>query len=159
MPSAAIVSQRTLLILALSAIPACESGFESLALHVAWKLPSGVELQREVLGPRPRAEFNHGVVLQAIDDTPAEVTEPAAIAELARKQAGLPANDSASCRTGTLPIGPVVRCGLARGGDREMAHVVLVPGHSLLLDVAAAESVYGTLSAKVEGSLSTLRLR
>ena len=159
MHRSAIVSHRTLLALPLLVLGACDRGFESSALHVAWKLPNGIELQREVSGPKPRAEFNRGLVLQSIDDLPKDVTEPEAIALLARQQAGLPSADAPSCRAGTLPIGPVVRCELARGGDREMVYVVMVPGHSLLIDLSAGENAYGPLSAKVESSLSTLRIR
>ncbi|MFP2904676.1 hypothetical protein ACLESD_06390, partial [Pyxidicoccus sp. 3LFB2] len=59
---------------------------------------------------------------------------------------------------GTLPAGPVARYEFARDGARTLVYFVPRKDGFVLVSFSAPEHDYGALSARVERSLSTLRL-
>jgi hypothetical protein len=144
--------------LCLLLLASCSRGYDSPLLGVKWQPPAGFELGREASGPPRVAEFGSGLRLLRTDGAlPTEGT-PEVLAQAARSAAGLPPAEVLDCRTGTLPAGAVVRCELRQGSDRELLYLVPQKVGAVLVDLVAPEARFGPLSAKVEGSLSTLRV-
>ena len=62
-------------------------------------------------------------------------------------------------RDPALPVGGVVRYEYKTPDGRELMYLIPIRKKTLLLDFAASEAKFGTLSARVESSLSSIRIR
>ena len=119
--------------------------------------PSGMGLRAVEAGPPARALFDGGLELRSVRGAPPAL---GAGHEAVLGAAGLPVpgkllHDS----SGTLPAGPVARYEFSQaGGARTLVYFVPGEGGFVLVLFTAPERDYGALSARVERSLSTLRL-
>jgi hypothetical protein len=134
----------------------CSRGVTSRVLGVEYEPPSGMGLIAEEAGPPAVARFEKGLELRAVKGTaPALDAGPEAVLTAAGLEVpGRVVQDS----RGTLPAGPVARYELSRDGARTLVYFLPRKDGFVLVTFSAPERDYGTLSARVERSLSTLKL-
>ncbi|WP_426749519.1 hypothetical protein [Myxococcus sp. Y35] len=135
----------------------CSRGFSSQELGVQYEPPSGMGLRSVEAGPPARALFEGGLELRSVQGVPPAL---GAGPEAVLGAAGMPVpgkllQDS----EGTLPTGPVARYEFAQaGGARTLVYFVPGKARFVLVVFSAPERDYGARSARVERSLSTLRV-
>ena len=140
----------------------CMDGYNSPLLGVTWKAPSGFNTPHEEPGPPRTADFGNGLMLYSLDlqTGPLEANAPIeALSDLVRQKAKLPALEPQSARAGTLPVGNVVRYEYRTPDGRELLYLVPMRDKTTLVRFYGPDKSYGSLSARVEGTLSTLRIR
>jgi len=148
---------RTLVLAALLALTACSGEKKLPQVHASYEPPSGFSFVSEQGGPTPRATFAPGLQLARFS-TPLGSTDADAVAAALPALADLGDGWTVlNSRAGTLPVGPVFRVELQKGGDRAL-HYLVPRAHGFLdLSFTAPESRYGPLEAKVEMSLTHLK--
>ncbi|MCP3138792.1 hypothetical protein [Pyxidicoccus xibeiensis] len=135
----------------------CSRDFTSSALGVRYKPPSAMKLEsEEVAGASVVARFKQGLELRSVKAAPPALDAgPEAV--LGAAGLAVPGRLVADSR-GTLPAGPVSRYEFADGGKRTLVYFLPRAGSFLLVTFTAPERDYGSLSSRVELSLSTLEL-
>ncbi len=134
----------------------CSRGVTSRALGVEYEPPSGMGLISEEAGPPAVARFEKGLEMRSVAGTPPALD---AGPEVVLAAAGLPMPGTLlKDSQGTLPAGPVARYEFSQSGTRTMMYFLPRKDGFVLVTFFAPERDYGTLSARVERSLSTLRL-
>jgi len=134
----------------------CSRGFTLRVLGVQYEPPSGMGLLAEEAGPPAVARFEKGLELRSVVGTPPTLE---AGPEAVLAAAGLPVPGRlVQSSQGTLPAGPVARYELTRDGARTLVYFLPRKDGFVLVTFSAPERDYGALSARVERSLSTLRL-
>jgi hypothetical protein len=154
---------RHLAFTALLLLAGCEKNYQSELLGLTYRPPAGFEAEaQEEPGPPKMANLGRGLRFYSLDMQLGDIEklplEP--IASSIRHAAKLPEAEVTSSRTGSLPTGQVVRYEFkAPSGDRELMYAVLAGNRLVLVDLTAPEAQFGPLEAKVEGSLSSLRIK
>ncbi|MDY7226473.1 hypothetical protein [Hyalangium rubrum] len=134
----------------------CSRPVSSQALGFEYEPPSGVKLSSEEPGPPAVARFEGGVEVRSVPGTPPALE---ALPEAVLGAAGVSVpGKRVSTSQGTLPAGPVARYEFQEGTHRTLVYFLPRPDRFLLFTFTAPERDYGPRSAKVELSLSTLKL-
>lgn len=143
-------------LLALLLVVGCSRPFSSQALGLEYAPPSGVTFDAEEAGPPAVARFKGGLELRSVPGTPPPLE---AAPEVVLGAAGVPVPGRGVNRSqGTLPVGPVARYEFQQGEVRTLVYFLPRPDRFVLVTFTAPERDYGPRSAKVELSLSTLKL-
>ena len=136
----------------------CSSEKHLAQVRATYEPPNGFEFAGEKGGATPTATFAPGLVLARFG-APLPSTDPDALAAALPQLEGLGGGWSPlNARAGTLPVGPVVRIELQNGGDRALHYVVPRQHGFVDLSFTAPEESYGPLEAKVEMSLTHLKV-
>jgi hypothetical protein len=154
--------QAVLAAVAMAALSGCMEGYNSPLLGVTWKAPNGFNTPHEEAGPPKTADFGNGLILYSLDlqTGPLEPNSPIeALSDLVRQKAKLPAIAPQSAIAGTLPVGNVVRYEYKTPDGRELMYLVPMRDKTTLVRFYGNEKTYGSLAARVEGTLSTLRIK
>lgn len=134
----------------------CARTVSTEALGLEYEPPSGVKLSATEAGPPAVARFEGGVELRSVPGAPPAL---GAAPEAVLSAAGVPVPGKLLSSTqGTLPAGPVARYEYQQGDARTLVYFLPRADRFVLLTFTAPERDYGPRSAKVELSLSTLKL-
>jgi hypothetical protein len=143
-------------LLVLLFVVGCSRPVSSQALGLEYEPPSGIKFDSEEAGPPAVARFQGGLELRSVPGTPPPLE---AAPEVVLGAAGVPVPGRVvNTSQGTLPAGSVARYELQRGGTRTLVYFLPRPDRFVLVTFTAPERDYGPRSARVELSLSTLRL-
>jgi hypothetical protein len=144
------------------ALAGCPSGYDSEKLGLKYEPPNGFKFVREEVGPPAYADFGSGLRLYSLEVQTAALDANASLdvfADIVRKAAKLTAPaEVITSRTGSLPIGQVVRYELKTADGRELLYLIPVGQRTVLLTFDASEDRYGPLEARVESSLTSLHV-
>jgi hypothetical protein len=142
--------------LLLSCAVACSRKTELNALGLQYEPPSGMALRSEEPGPPAVARFEGGLELRSVQGVPLKVD---ASPEEVLGAAGVPVPEKRlNATSGTLPAGPVARYEFQQGAARTLVYFLPLADRSVLVLYTAPERDYGPGSARVERSLSTLKI-
>lgn len=143
--------------LLLSSVFGCSRSISSQELGVQYEPPSGMSLGSVEAGPPALARFKGGLELRAVRGVPPALD---AGPEVVLGAAGLTVPGRLlQGSEGTLPAGPVARYEFTQsGGARTLVYFVPRKDGFVLVTFSASERDYGALSARVERSLSSLRM-
>ena len=143
--------------LLLSCAVACSREFSSLGVGVRYEPPSGMAFVSEEPGPPIVARFEGGLEVHSVsglapkpDAPPEEVLRAARLAT--------PGQRLLNATQGTLPAGPVTRYEFQQGSTHSLVYVIPRDGRFVLVVYSAPEQDYGPGLARVERSLSSLKL-
>ncbi|XXF75347.1 hypothetical protein P2318_19995 [Myxococcaceae bacterium GXIMD 01537] len=142
--------------LLLSCAVACSRQMESKGLGLQYEPPPGMALREEVGGPPAVARFEGGLEVRAVEGTPLSLDAPveAVLGAAGVQVPGRPLNST----QGTLSAGPVARYEFQQDSSRTLVYFLPRAERFLLVLYSAPERDYGADSARVERSLSTLKL-
>lgn len=134
----------------------CSRPVSSQALGLEYEPPSGVTLSTEEVGPPAVARFAGGLELRSVPGTPPalEATPEAVLGAAGVSMPGKRVNSA----QGTLAAGPVGRYEFKQADTWTLIYFLPRPDRFLLITFSAPSQDYGQRSARVERSLSTLRL-
>lgn len=150
------MSRFALSLLALLLAVGCSRPVTSHALGLEYEPPSGVKFLSEEAGPPAVARFEGGLELRSVPGTPPPLE---ANPEVVLGAAGVPVPGQVlTTAQGTLTAGPVARYEFQQGGARTFMYFLPRPDRFVLVTFTAPERDYGPRSARVERSLSTLKL-
>jgi hypothetical protein len=143
-------------VLALLLAVGCSRPVSSQALGLEYEPPSGVTFTSEEAGPPAVARFQGGLELRSVPGTPPALD---AAPEAVLAAAGVPVpGKRVNSAQGSLPAGKVGRYEFQQAGTWTLVYFLPRPDRFVLITFTAPEQDYGKRSAKVERSLSTLKL-
>ncbi|HEX8701434.1 MAG TPA: hypothetical protein VF815_21585 [Myxococcaceae bacterium] len=143
-------------LLALLLAVGCSRPVSSQTLGLEYEPPSGVTLSSEQPGPPAVARFEGGLELRSVPGTPPALdASPEAV--LAAAGLSVPGKVVNSAQ-GTLTAGPVGRYEFKQGDTWTLVYFLPRPERFVLVTFSAPSQDYGKRSARVERSLSTLKL-
>jgi hypothetical protein len=134
----------------------CSRPMSSQALGLEYEPPSGVTFTSEEAGPPAVARFEGGLEVRSVPGTPPALgaTPEAVLAAAGMSVPGKVVNSA----QGTLPAGPVGRYEFQQGDTWTLVYFLPRPDRFVLITFTAPGQDYGKRSARVERSLSTLKL-
>ncbi|ATB27706.1 hypothetical protein [Melittangium boletus] len=143
--------------LLLSFAVACSRQVDSTALALQYEPPSGMRLLSEEPGPPAVVRFEGGLQLRSVVGAPLRLD---ASPEEILRAAGMPESGQRplNATQGTLPAGPVARHEFQQGTTRTLVYVLPREDRCVFVLYTAPERDYGPGLARVERSLSTLKL-
>jgi hypothetical protein len=143
-------------LLALLLAVGCSRPVSSQALGLEYEPPSGVTFTSEEAGPPAVARFEGGLELRSVPGTPPALNA-APEAVLGAAGVSVPGKVVNSAQ-GTLTAGPVGRYEFQQGEVWTLVYFLPRPDRFVLVTFTAPAQDYGKRSARVERSLSTLKL-